>query len=146
MNYIKVLERVLYVFLFGDYLLQNIQVVREMFEKLIEEGFFKGQIVFGFLYVFGFGVNLSQVKVFVYYIFGVFGGNLIVYMVLGYRYWVGIGVFQSCEFVLIYYCFVVNYVVSDILLIGGLVVQRIWLFDEVENLGMNSGMLEEDLI
>lgn len=45
MNYIKVLERVFYVFLFGDYFIQNIQVVKEMFEKLIEEGFFKGQIV-----------------------------------------------------------------------------------------------------
>lgn len=37
-------------------------------------------------------------------------------------------------------------VASDISLTGGSVVQRIRLPDEVENPGMNSGMLEEDLI
>lgn len=37
-------------------------------------------------------------------------------------------------------------VASDISLTGGTVVQRIRLPDEVENPGMASGMLEEDLI
>lgn len=37
-------------------------------------------------------------------------------------------------------------VASDISLTGGTVVQRIRLADEVENPGMASGMLEEDLI
>lgn len=40
-------------------------------------------------------------------------------------------------------CFLVA---SDISLTGGTVVQRIRLADEVENPGMASGMLEEDLI
>ena len=43
-------------------------------------------------------------------------------------------------------CFVPVSVASDISLTGGSVVQRIRLPDEVENPGMNSGMLEEDLI
>ncbi|ELW49887.1 Protein sel-1 like protein 1 [Tupaia chinensis] len=65
---------------------------------------------------------------------------------LGYRYWAGIGVLQSCESALTHYRLVANHVASDISLTGGSVVQRIRLPDEVENPGMNSGMLEEDLI
>lgn len=42
--------------------------------------------------------------------------------------------------------FFIHLVASDISLTGGTVVQRIRLPDEVENPGMASGMLEEDLI
>uniref|UniRef100_A0A8B9Y6K3 SEL1L adaptor subunit of SYVN1 ubiquitin ligase n=1 Tax=Bos mutus grunniens TaxID=30521 RepID=A0A8B9Y6K3_BOSMU len=108
MNHTKALERVSYALLFGDYLTQNIQAAKEMFEKLTEEGSPKGQT--------------------------------------GYRYWAGIGVLQSCESALTHYRLVANHVASDISLTGGSVVQRIRLPDEVENPGMNSGMLEEDLI
>lgn len=45
MNHTKALERVSYALLFGDYLTQNIQAAREMFEKLTEEGSPKGQTV-----------------------------------------------------------------------------------------------------
>ena len=45
MNHTKALERVSYALLFGDYLPQNIQAAREMFEKLTEEGSPKGQTV-----------------------------------------------------------------------------------------------------
>ncbi|XP_006157177.1 protein sel-1 homolog 1 [Tupaia chinensis] len=100
----------------------------------------------GFLYASGLGVNSSQAKALVYYNFVALGGNLIAHMVLGYRYWAGIGVLQSCESALTHYRLVANHVASDISLTGGSVVQRIRLPDEVENPGMNSGMLEEDLI
>ncbi|XP_023367263.1 protein sel-1 homolog 1 [Otolemur garnettii] len=146
MNHTKALERVSYALLFGDYLTQNIQVAKEMFEKLTEEGSPKGQTALGFLYASGLGVNSSQAKALVYYTFGALGGNLIAHMVLGYRYWAGIGVLQSCESALTHYRLVANHVASDISLTGGSVVQRIRLPDEVENPGMNSGMLEEDLI
>uniref|UniRef100_A0A8C0PN95 Fibronectin type-II domain-containing protein n=1 Tax=Canis lupus familiaris TaxID=9615 RepID=A0A8C0PN95_CANLF len=126
MNHTKALERVSYALLFGDYLTQNIQAAKEMFEKLTEEGSPKGQTALGFLYASGLGVNSSQAK--------------------GYRYWAGIGVLQSCESALTHYRLVANHVASDISLTGGSVVQRIRLPDEVENPGMNSGMLEEDLI
>ncbi|KAF3830954.1 hypothetical protein GH733_002192 [Mirounga leonina] len=130
MNHTKAVERVSYALLFGDYLTQNIQAAKEMFEKLTEEGSPKGQTV----------------SALVYYTFGALGGNLIAHMVLGYRYWAGIGVLQSCESALTHYRLVANHVASDISLTGGSVVQRIRLPDEVENPGMNSGMLEEDLI
>ncbi|KAI5767799.1 SEL1L [Gulo gulo luscus] len=146
MNHTKALERVSYALLFGDYLTQNIQAAKEMFEKLTEEGSPKGQTALGFLYASGLGVNSSQAKALVYYTFGALGGNLIAHMVLGYRYWAGIGVLQSCESALTHYRLVANHVASDISLTGGSVVQRIRLPDEVENPGMNSGMLEEDLI
>lgn len=45
MNHTKALERVSYALLFGDYLPQNIQAAKEMFEKLTEEGSPKGQTV-----------------------------------------------------------------------------------------------------
>ncbi|XP_074680973.1 protein sel-1 homolog 1 isoform X3 [Strix aluco] len=126
MNHTKAMEKVSYALLFGDYLKQNIQSSKELFEKLTEEGSPKGQMALGFLYASGLGVNSSQAK--------------------GYRYWAGIGVLQSCESALTHYRLVANHVASDISLTGGTVVQRIRLADEVENPGMASGMLEEDLI
>ncbi|XP_057399002.1 protein sel-1 homolog 1 isoform X2 [Balaenoptera acutorostrata] len=83
MNHTKALERVSYALLFGDYLTQNIQAAKEMFEKLTEEGSPKGQTALGFLYASGLGVNSSQAKALVYYTFGALGGNLIAHMVLG---------------------------------------------------------------
>ncbi|XP_030337923.1 protein sel-1 homolog 1 isoform X1 [Strigops habroptila] len=146
MNHTKAMEKVSYAFLFGDYLKQNIQSSKELFEKLTEEGSPKGQMALGFLYASGLGVNSSQAKALVYYTFGALGGNLIAHMILGYRYWVGIGVLPSCESALTHYRLVANHVASDISLTGGTVVQRIRLADEVENPGMASGMLEDDLI
>lgn len=45
MNHTKAMERVSYTLLFGDYLKQNIQSAKELFEKLTEEGSPKGQTV-----------------------------------------------------------------------------------------------------
>nr|XP_013796077.1 PREDICTED: protein sel-1 homolog 1 isoform X2 [Apteryx mantelli mantelli] len=146
MNHTKAMEKVSYALLFGDYLKQNVQSSKELFEKLTEGGSPKGQMALGFLYASGLGVNSSQAKALVYYTFGALGGNLIAHMILGYRYWAGIGVLQSCESALTHYRLVANHVASDISLTGGTVVQRIRLADEVENPGMASGMLEEDLI
>uniref|UniRef100_A0A8B9B8V4 Protein sel-1 homolog 1 n=1 Tax=Anser brachyrhynchus TaxID=132585 RepID=A0A8B9B8V4_9AVES len=139
MNHTKAMEKVSYALLFGDYLKQNIQSSKELFEKLTEEGSPKGQMALGFLYASGLGVNSSQAKALVYYTFGALGGNLIAHMIL---LWCNICIEQSCLKILLI-CFPVA---SDISLTGGTVVQRIRLADEVENPGMASGMLEEDLI
>ncbi|XP_053553319.1 protein sel-1 homolog 1 [Bombina bombina] len=146
MNHIKAMEKVAYALLFGDPIKQNIHAAKDLLEKLTENGSPKGQMALGFLYASGLGVNSSQAKALVYYTFGALGGNLIAHMILGYRYWAGIGVLQSCESALTHYRLVANHVASDISLTGGTVVQRIRLPDEVENPGMASGMLEEDLI
>lgn len=45
MNHTKAMEKVSYALLFGDYLKQNIQSSKELFEKLTEEGSPKGQMV-----------------------------------------------------------------------------------------------------
>ncbi|OCT65104.1 hypothetical protein XELAEV_18041346mg [Xenopus laevis] len=146
MNHIKAMEMVAYALLFGDPIKQNIPSAKELLESLAEQGSPRGQMALGFLYASGLGVNSSQAKALVYYTFGALGGNLIAHMILGYRYWAGIGVLQSCESALTHYRLVANHVASDISLTGGTVVQRIRLADEVENPGMASGMLEEDLI
>ncbi|XP_064421003.1 protein sel-1 homolog 1 isoform X2 [Latimeria chalumnae] len=142
----KATEKVAYSMLFGDYLKQDIHAAKKLFEKLTEEGSPKAQTGLGFLYAAGLGVHSSQAKALVYYTFGALGGNLLSHMILGYRYWAGIGVPQSCESALTHYRVVANHVASDISLTGGSVVQRIRLADEVENPGMATGMLEEDLI
>ncbi|KAM4012914.1 protein sel-1 homolog 1 [Anomaloglossus baeobatrachus] len=146
MNHSKAMEKVAYGLLFGDPLKQDIRSAKALLEKLTEQGSPRGQTALGFLYASGLGVNSSQAKALVYYTFGALGGNLIAHMVLGYRYWAGIGVLQSCESALTHYRLVANHVASDISLTGGTVVQRIRLPDELENPGMASGMLEEDLI
>ncbi|KAM3919954.1 protein sel-1 homolog 1 [Leptodactylus fuscus] len=146
LNHIKAMEKVAYALLFGDPLKQDIPSAKALLEKLTEQGSPRGQTALGFLYASGLGVNSSQAKALVYYTFGALGGNLIAHMVLGYRYWAGIGVLQSCESALTHYRLVANHVASDISLTGGTVVQRIRLPDELENPGMASGMLEEDLI
>ncbi|XP_069494030.1 protein sel-1 homolog 1 isoform X2 [Ambystoma mexicanum] len=146
MSHIKAMEKVAYAMLLGEPLKQNVRSAKELFEKLAEEGSPRGQMALGFLYASGLGVNSSQAKALVYYTFGALGGNLIAHMILGYRYWAGIGVIQSCESALTHYRLVANQVASDISLTGGTVVQRIRLPDEVENPGVASGMLEEDLI
>ncbi|CAH2327946.1 sel-1 1 [Pelobates cultripes] len=146
MDHIKAMEKVAYALLFGDPIKQDIHLAKELLEKLTEQGSPRGQMALGFLYASGLGVNSSQAKALVYYTFGALGGNLISHMILGYRYWAGIGVVQSCESALTHYRLVANHVASDISLTGGTVVHRIRLADEIENPGMGSGMLEEDLI
>lgn len=146
MNHVKAMEKVAYALLFGDPIKQDIPAAKDLLVKLTEQGSPRGQTALGYLYASGLGVNSSQAKALVYYTFGALGGNLIAHMVLGYRYWAGIGVLQSCESALTHYRLVANHVASDISLTGGTVVQRIRLADEVENPGMASGMLEEDLI
>eukprot|EP00062_Callorhinchus_milii_P020809 gi/632976870/ref/XP_007905032.1/ PREDICTED: protein sel-1 homolog 1 [Callorhinchus milii] len=146
MGSIKATEKVAFAMLLGDYMDLNVGAAKDLFEKLTEQGSPKGQTALGFLYASGIGVHSSQAKALVYYTFGALGGNLLSHMILGYRYWAGIGVPQSCESALTHYKLVANYVASDVTLTGGSVIQRIRLFDEAENSGVGSGMLEEDLI
>ncbi|XP_032883587.1 protein sel-1 homolog 1 isoform X2 [Amblyraja radiata] len=142
----KAMEKVSYAMLLGDYMQLDIGAAKNDFEMLAALGSPKGQTALGFVYASGVGVHSSQAKALVFYTFGALGGNLLSHMILGYRYWAGIGVPQSCESALTHYKLVANYVASDVSLTGGNVVQRIRLLDEVENSGVSSGMLEDDLI
>ncbi|NXG53261.1 SE1L1 protein, partial [Psilopogon haemacephalus] len=149
MNHTKAMEKVSYALLFGDYLKQNIQSSKELFEKLTEEGSPKGQMVcvsLGSVEVTGVTVLAETVSLFLWFLWDAVFSSAVLFFSWGYRYWAGIGVLQSCESALTHYRLVANHVASDISLTGGTVVQRIRLADEVENPGMASGMLEEDLI
>ncbi|KAJ7365268.1 Protein sel-1 1 [Desmophyllum pertusum] len=60
-------------------------------------------LTLGFLYATGIGVNSSQAKALVYYMFAGLGGDIKPQMAMGYRYWAGIGVAANCESALTYY-------------------------------------------
>lgn len=139
-------EQVAYARLFGDVLSQNLTSALLMLERMSLAGSPKGQMGVGFLYASGVAVNSSQAKALVHYTFAALGGNPFAQMALGYRYWAGIGVASSCESALTYYRKVANHVAKEVSLSGGAAVQRIRLYDELENTGSVSGIIENDLI
>ncbi|KAM7451339.1 Protein sel-1 1 [Porites harrisoni] len=144
-NYTKAQELVALAYLFGDHLPRNITKAVKMLEEIAGKGSAVGQQTLGFLYATGIGVNSSQAKALVYYMFAALGGNVKGQMALGYRYWAGIGVASFCESALTYYRKVANQVAEDVSLTGGAAIQRIRLIDEEEQ-GGSSAVLDEDLI
>ncbi|XP_006817427.1 protein sel-1 homolog 1 [Saccoglossus kowalevskii] len=146
LNHSKSQELVGYAYLFGDYLTFNVSGALDMFTDLAAKGVPEGQTGLGFMYGAGIGLNSSQAKALVYYTFGALGGEPLAQMMLGYRYWAGIGVSQSCESALTYYRKVAIKVSNDVSLNGGLAVQRVRLYDEIESSGTMTGLLDEDLI
>lgn len=144
-NFTKAQELVALAYLFGDHLPRNISKAIEMLYDITGKGSAVGQQTLGFLYATGIGVNSSQAKALVYYMFAALGGDVKAQMALGYRYWAGIGVASFCESALTYYRRVSNKVAEDVSLTGGSAVQRIRLIDEEEQ-GGNSGVLDEDLV
>lgn len=131
--------------LFGNPLKQDIYIAKEMFVELAQIGNQDGHTGLGFLYAAGLAVNVSQSKALIHYTFGAIGGNSWAQMALGYRYWSGITVAASCEKALEYYRQVADKVSQGVSFGGGSAIQRIRLFDELEN-GYASGILDNDLI
>lgn len=144
-NFTKAQELVALSYLFGDHLPRNISKAVLMLTDLANKGSAVGQQTLGFLYATGIGVNSSQAKALVYYMFSALGGDFKAQMALGYRYWAGIGVAANCESALTYYRRVSNKVAEDVSLTGGAATQRIRLIDEEEQ-GGSSSVLDEDLI
>lgn len=144
-NFTKAQELVALSYLFGDHLPRNITKAVLMLTDLADKGSAVGQQTLGFLYATGIGVNSSQAKALVYYMFAALGGDFKAQMALGYRYWAGIGVAANCESALTYYRRVSNKVAEDVSLTGGAATQRIRLIDE-EDQGGSSSVLDEDLI
>lgn len=131
--------------LFGNPLKQDIYIAKEMFTELADIGNPDGHTGLGFLFATGLGVNVSQAKALIHYTFGAIGGNSWAEMALGYRYWAGITLTPSCERALDYYRQVADKVSQGVSFGGGAAIQRIRLFDELEN-GYTSGILDNDLI
>lgn len=81
----------------------NINASKTMFETLAEKGVGAGHAGLGFMHAIGLGVNVSQSRALVHYVFGALGGDTWAHMALGYRYWAGVTVAPSCEKALEHY-------------------------------------------
>ena len=164
-NHSKAQEMVAIAHLFGDHLPLNFGVAKNYFDILSEKGNANAQLVIitennvcinellfdlfqylGLMYSIGLGVEPSQAKALIYYTFAASSGNTFAQMALGYRYWSGISVMSSCESALSYYRKVAKRVEEDVSFSGGTVIQRVRLYDELENPGSFSGVLDDDLI
>lgn len=142
----EAMEEAAQAYLVGDHLEQNISMARELYLKMADQGSARGQLGLGFMYMTGIGVNSSQAKGLVYVMFSALAGDPLAHMVLGYRYWSGISLETNCEAALIYYRKVATKVAEEVSSTGGSVVQRVRLYDEIESQGLQSGLLDEDLI
>uniref|UniRef100_A0AAR5QCP3 Uncharacterized protein n=1 Tax=Dendroctonus ponderosae TaxID=77166 RepID=A0AAR5QCP3_DENPD len=130
--------------LFGTTLKQEIEVAKQMFQELAEDGNPDGHMGMGFLYASGLSVNASQAKALVHYMFGAIGGNTWAQMAMGYRYFAGASVSPFCEKSLNFYRQVAEKVSQGVSFSGGAAIQRIRLLDDLEN-GYTSGILDNDL-
>ncbi|GAB0092322.1 protein sel-1 homolog 1 [Sergentomyia squamirostris] len=118
----------------------------DTFTELSNEGLPEAHTGLGFMNAAGIGVNVSQAKALVHYTMAALGDDTFAQMALGYRYWAGISVTSSCEKALDFYRKVATKVASEVTFSGGAAIHRIRLLDEVENSGISSGILDNDLI
>lgn len=146
LGHIKANERIAYPYLFGDYVRQNKSKAIDIFNKLAEQGNSLGQQGLGFVYGTGLVVNSSQAKALIYTTFGALGGNTLAQMMLGYRYFTGISVKQNCESALTYYKKVAKKVSDAAATSSGNAIQRVRLYDELEQPGGTTGQIDEDLL
>lgn len=147
LNHTQALEHIGFAHLFGDYMPQDIQKAKSIFEDLSKKGSPRGQLGMGFLYSAGIAVNSSQAKALIYYTFGALGGDPLAQMTLGYRYWSGIGVEMKCESALTYYKKAAAAVADAVTFSSGPAIQRIRIHEEAEN--QNSGqssLMDDDLL
>ncbi|XP_054715724.1 protein sel-1 homolog 1-like [Uloborus diversus] len=134
-------------YFFGDVFSQNLTAAKYWFDKLSDEkGSPFAQMYLGLIYAAGLGVPANLAKAIVYYTFSALGGDTWAQMIMAYRHWAGLGLLQSCESALTYYKKVADKVEEELSTNGGGVVQRIRLYDELENLGSAAGVLDDDLI
>uniref|UniRef100_A0A8W8I8I2 Protein sel-1-like protein 1 n=1 Tax=Magallana gigas TaxID=29159 RepID=A0A8W8I8I2_MAGGI len=147
LNHTQALEHVAFAYILGDFLPQDTEKAKLMFQDLAARGSPKGQLGLAFLYSTGIGVNSSQAKSLVYFTFASLGGDPLAQMSLGYRYWSGIGVERKCETALTYYRKVATTVADAVTMSGGPIVQRIRLQEEAENqVTGQSMMMDDDLL
>jgi SEL1 protein len=132
--------------LLGNPLDLRIESAKTIFEELAESGMAEAHMGLGFMYATGIGYNASQAKALVHYTVAAIGDNAFAQMVLGYRYWAGVTVANSCEKALDFYRKVATKVASEVTFSGGAAIHRVRLLDEVENSGLSSGVLDNDLI
>ncbi|PIO30466.1 hypothetical protein AB205_0046370 [Aquarana catesbeiana] len=135
MNHVKAMEKVAYALLFGDPIKQDIPAAKDLLVKLTEQGSPRGQTVWTI-------ARLSDIPLF-------HTSSLEDCYIVSRKGDLGLpeATFSLVEHRMIFLSVLHHLTVaSDISLTGGTVVQRIRLADEVENPGMASGMLEEDLI
>lgn len=146
LGHVRAKELLGHALLLGDSLTQGVEKAKQYFEDLVKEGSPYAQMHLGFMHAIGLGVNSSQAKALVYYTFAALGGNPWAQMALGYRHLSGIGVVSSCESALAFYRKVAKTVEQEVSFSGSSVIQRIRLFDELENPGSLTGILDDDLI
>lgn len=130
----------------GNPLELNIEAAKKEFLELSKTGLPSAHMGLGFMYAAGIGFNVSQSKALVHYTMAALGDNTWAQMALGYRYWAGVSVPNSCEKALDFYRRVAAKVAAEVTFSGGAAVHRIRLLDEVENSGLSSGILDNDLI
>ena len=132
--------------LLGNPLELRIETAKKTFEELGEKGVPEAHMALGFMYATGIGYNVSQSKALIHYTMAAIGDNSFAQMVMGYRYWAGITLANSCEKALDFYRKVASKVASEVTFSGGPAIHRVRLLDEVENSGLSSGVLDNDLI
>lgn len=133
--------------LLGNPLELQIEDAKRTFQELAEtDGMAEAHMGIGFMFASGIGYNVSQSKALVHYTMAAIGDNAFAQMVLGYRYWAGVTVPNSCEKALDFYRKVATKVASEVTFSGGPAVHRVRLLDEMENSGLSSGVLDNDLI
>lgn len=130
----------------GNPLDLDVEEAKKVFEELSVNGMPEAHMGLGFMYATGIGYNVSQSKALVHYTMSAVGDNSFAQMALGFRYWSGVTVPNSCEKALDYYRKVAKKVASEVTFSGGPAVHRVRLLDEVENSGISSGVLDNDLI
>ncbi|CAG9808107.1 unnamed protein product [Chironomus riparius] len=132
--------------LLGNPLELRVEIAKKTFEELGEKGVPEAHMALGFMYATGIGYNVSQSKALIHYTMAAIGDNSFAQMVMGYRYWAGITLANSCEKALDFYRKVASKVASEVTFSGGPAIHRVRLLDEVENSGLSSGVLDNDLI
>ena len=132
--------------LLGNPLELRIETAKKTFVELAEKGVSEAHMALGFMFATGIGYNVSQSKALIHYTLAAIGDNSFAQMVMGYRYWAGITVANSCEKALDFYRKVASKVASEVTYSGGPSIHRVRLLDEVENSGLSSGVLDNDLI
>lgn len=132
--------------LLGNPLELRIETAKKTFVELADKGVPEAHMALGFMFATGIGYNVSQSKALIHYTMAAIGDNSFAQMVMGYRYWAGITLANSCEKALDFYRKVASKVASEVTFSGGPAIHRVRLLDEVENSGLSSGVLDNDLI
>lgn len=147
LNHLEAGKVVGQAYFYGDGFPQNLTAAKYWFQKLAtERGSPFAQMYLGLMYATGLGTPSNLAKAILHYTFASLGGDTWSQMVMGYRHWAGLGVVANCESALTYYRKVAKNVEKELSTSGGVVIQRIRLYDEIENLGSPAGVLDEDLI